>query len=71
MSYWRLKEKRADTINLLTLAKTVLITGGSEGMGLAVAKKLSAKGANVVLVARNTGKLEEALKIVQVRRRLF
>lgn len=37
-------------------------------MGLAVAKKLSAKGANVVLVARNTGKLEEALKIVQVRR---
>ncbi|KZZ95876.1 NAD(P)-binding domain protein [Moelleriella libera RCEF 2490] len=45
--------------------KTVLITGGSEGMGLAVAKKLSAKGANVVLVARNTGKLEEALKIVQ------
>ncbi|PMB69683.1 3-ketodihydrosphingosine reductase gsl-3 [Beauveria bassiana] len=40
--------------------KTVLITGGSEGMGLAVATQLSAKGANLILVSRNAAKLEEA-----------
>ncbi|KAF1731916.1 3-ketodihydrosphingosine reductase gsl-3 [Beauveria bassiana] len=42
--------------------KTVLITGGSEGMGLAVATQLSAKGANLILVSRNAAKLEEAVK---------
>ncbi|KAG6039673.1 hypothetical protein E4U41_002307 [Claviceps citrina] len=45
--------------------KTVLITGASEGMGLSVAKKLSAKGANVILVSRSISKLEEALEIVK------
>ncbi|KKA30249.1 hypothetical protein TD95_002227 [Thielaviopsis punctulata] len=45
--------------------KTVLITGGSEGMGLSTAKQLAAKGANVVIVARRQDKLEEAL--VQIK----
>ncbi|KAL5614759.1 hypothetical protein BROUX41_004848 [Berkeleyomyces rouxiae] len=45
--------------------KTVLITGGSEGMGLSAAKQLAAKGANVVIVARRKDKLEEAL--VQIK----
>ncbi|KAK9435713.1 3-ketodihydrosphingosine reductase [Metarhizium brunneum] len=45
--------------------KTVLITGGSEGMGLSVAQQLSAKGANIILVSRSTAKLEEALKTVR------
>jgi short-subunit dehydrogenase len=35
-------------------------------MGLSVAKKLSAKGANIILVARSVGKLEAALAIVKV-----
>lgn len=43
------------------LPQTVLITGASEGMGLAAACQLSAKGANVILVSRNVGRLEEAL----------
>ncbi|KAG8428585.1 3-dehydrosphinganine reductase [Metarhizium acridum] len=47
--------------------KTVLITGGSEGMGLSVAQQLAAKGANIILVSRSTAKLEEALKTVRVR----
>lgn len=46
--------------------QTVLITGASEGMGLSVAKLLSFKGANVVLVSRSVGKLEDALQIVKV-----
>ncbi|KAF4636351.1 hypothetical protein G7Y89_g1729 [Cudoniella acicularis] len=45
--------------------KTVLLTGASEGMGKSVAKQLAQKGANVIIVARNVGKLEEAL--VQVK----
>ncbi|PNP54295.1 hypothetical protein THARTR1_05502 [Trichoderma harzianum] len=45
--------------------KTVLITGASEGMGLSVAKMLSFKGANVVLVSRGVDKLKDALEIVK------
>lgn len=41
--------------------RTVLLTGGSEGMGLSAARQLAAKGANVIIVARNVGKLEEAM----------
>lgn len=50
----------------LTLVKTVLITGASEGMGLSAAKQLAAKGADVILVSRSGKKLEEALKTVTV-----
>jgi len=41
--------------------QTVLITGASEGMGKSVAKQLAQKGASIIIVARNVGKLEEAL----------
>ncbi|KAK4106106.1 NAD(P)-binding protein [Parathielavia hyrcaniae] len=41
--------------------RTVLITGSSEGMGRSAAIQLAAKGANVILVSRNVGRLEEAL----------
>lgn len=41
--------------------KTILLTGGSDGMGRSVAIKLAEKGANIVIVARNLKKLEETL----------
>jgi len=41
--------------------KTLLLTGASSGLGLSVAKQLSSKGANIGIVARNVGMLEEAL----------
>ncbi|KAF7523331.1 hypothetical protein PCG10_006735 [Penicillium crustosum] len=41
--------------------QTVVITGGSDGMGKAVALELSAKGANVVVVARTVSKLVTAV----------
>ncbi|KAF3770167.1 NAD(P)-binding protein [Cryphonectria parasitica EP155] len=44
--------------------KTVLVTGGSEGMGLSVACQLAAKGANIVIISRSAEKLEKALKQV-------
>jgi 3-dehydrosphinganine reductase len=46
--------------------QTVLITGASEGMGKSVAKQLAQKGANIIIVSRNVGRLEEALAEVKV-----
>ncbi|AEO68956.1 uncharacterized protein THITE_2079890 [Thermothielavioides terrestris NRRL 8126] len=45
--------------------RTVLLTGASEGMGRSAAVQLAAKGANLILVARNVGRLEEALAEVK------
>ncbi|KAI7115506.1 hypothetical protein KC352_g34325, partial [Hortaea werneckii] len=41
--------------------RTILLTGGSQGMGRGLAKLLAEKGANIVIVARNQQKLDEAL----------
>jgi len=40
--------------------KTAIVTGGSSGLGLAIAKALVAAGARVALVARHVDKLERA-----------
>ncbi|WP_409292825.1 2,4-dienoyl-CoA reductase [Peribacillus sp. SCS-37] len=40
--------------------KTVIITGGSSGIGKAMAKKFLAEGANVVITGRNKDKLDHA-----------
>ncbi len=40
--------------------KTVLVTGGSSGIGLATARKLGAAGARIILVARDAQRLEQA-----------
>ncbi|ESZ91537.1 hypothetical protein SBOR_8071 [Sclerotinia borealis F-4128] len=45
--------------------KTVLVTGASEGMGKSVAIQLAQKGANVIIVARNVKKLEEAMEEIK------
>ncbi len=45
--------------------KKVLITGGSSGIGLALARQLAARGANLWLVARNEAKLENARRELQ------
>lgn len=44
------------------LKKTIIITGASDGIGLAAAKKLSSAGHNVVLVGRSKDKTEKAAK---------
>ncbi|KAJ5717325.1 hypothetical protein N7488_002971 [Penicillium malachiteum] len=42
--------------------RTVVITGGSDGMGRAVAGQLAGKGAHVVVVARTASKLEATVE---------
>ncbi|MCJ1482986.1 hypothetical protein MMC06_003152 [Schaereria dolodes] len=44
--------------------KTVVITGGSQGLGKSVARLLAQKGANVLIVARNVEKLKAALQYI-------
>ncbi|MFA5864428.1 MAG: SDR family oxidoreductase [Phycisphaerae bacterium] len=40
--------------------KTALVTGGSKGLGFALAKGLAEHGANVVIIARDANALQEA-----------
>ena len=42
--------------------KTVYIVGGSSGIGLSIARKLSHEGAHVIIFARQKDRLESALK---------
>lgn len=45
--------------------KSVLITGGSRGLGKALAQSLAARGANVVVVARQQAELDEVVSEIK------
>jgi short-subunit dehydrogenase len=45
--------------------KTVLVTGASSGIGLAMAEELAKRGANVILTARSENKLHEVAESVR------
>ncbi len=47
--------------------RTVIVTGGSQGLGLSIAQKLAAKGANVVIIAQDVVKLERAVSLIKSR----
>ncbi|MDR3466821.1 MAG: SDR family NAD(P)-dependent oxidoreductase [Xanthobacteraceae bacterium] len=48
-------------------AKNVLVTGGSKGIGRAIADLFAAEGANVAICARNAGEVEATVKALQGR----
>jgi NAD(P)-dependent dehydrogenase (short-subunit alcohol dehydrogenase family) len=54
-------------MDLQLAGKTVLITGGSKGIGRATAEVLAGEGCNVILVARELGMLEEAAAAIRAR----
>lgn len=56
---WILKIARASRYSFR--GKVVLITGGSRGLGLVLARRLGAEGARLVLVARDAAELERAV----------
>jgi NAD(P)-dependent dehydrogenase (short-subunit alcohol dehydrogenase family) len=45
--------------------KLALITGGSSGIGLELARKLFSYGANIIIIARNSAKLEDARRDIE------
>lgn len=45
--------------------KTALITGGSRGIGLAIAQNFARQGANTIIVGRDQARLEDALKSIR------
>ncbi len=52
-------------MDLELVGKRAIVTGGSRGIGLAVAKALSAEGAHVALVARDPAALQAAKAAVE------
>jgi 3-oxoacyl-[acyl-carrier protein] reductase len=47
--------------------RAAVITGGSKGLGLAMATEFAASGADVAIFARNPGSLDEAKKSIQTK----
>jgi len=57
---WVLASRRRERRAYSFCDKTVVISGGSRGLGLALARRLGAEGANLVLLARNGRQLDRA-----------
>ena len=51
-------------MNLDLSGKTALVCGSTQGLGYASAAELALLGCNVILLARNEGKLIEAVKLL-------
>jgi 3-dehydrosphinganine reductase len=45
--------------------KNVIITGGSDGLGLELASQLAQKGANVIIIARDRKRLDGAVEQIK------
>jgi uncharacterized protein len=50
--------------------KTALVTGASSGIGKAIAENLGARGANLILVARSSDKLEQIADAIQEKNKV-
>src|SRR6201996_2393951 len=62
---WRGRGGKISGVDLELVGKRAIVTGGSRGIGLAVAKALSAEGAHVALVARDAAALQTARAAVE------
>lgn len=55
-------------MDLKLAGKTAIVTGGSTGIGLAVAKELYREGVNVLIAARDAGRLEAGKAAIESER---
>src|SRR5260370_6693820 len=55
------------TMDIKLTGRKALITGGSKGLGLAIARTFADAGADVALMARRQGPLEEAVTAIGAR----
>ncbi|BAZ37062.1 short-chain dehydrogenase/reductase SDR [Calothrix sp. NIES-4101] len=53
------------SLDLQLSGKTAIVTGGSAGIGLAIAKALYSEGVNVAIASRNPERLEKAVNEIQ------
>jgi len=52
-------------MEILLNGRSAIVTGGSKGIGLAVATRFAASGADVAVVARGRETLDEAVKSIK------
>lgn len=52
---------------MLSFEQHIFITGGSQGLGLALAELVASQGADVTICSRSKDKLEEAVQRIKVR----
>lgn len=52
-------------MDLGVTGKTAVVTGGSQGIGNAIANKLASEGANLAICARSAGPLEDAAEQIE------
>src|SRR5690349_23811122 len=65
--YWAIKQTRRFNLS----GRTVLITGGSRGLGLALARVFLRRGAKVALLAREVETLERARQLLAGKGRVM
>ncbi|KAI7545776.1 hypothetical protein KC331_g6016 [Hortaea werneckii] len=64
-TYHRESYARISPSNFDYTSRTVLVTGGSSGIGFAIAKAFAVAGAKVVIISRSPGPLERAKRDLQ------
>ena len=57
----------SEVVSLTTSSQHCYVSGGTAGLGLALALKLVKEGANVSVIARNQERLDKAQKEMEVR----
>src|SRR5687768_6959280 len=61
----RRRRGRADVVDFSLAGQVAIVTGGSKGLGLAIARGLAEAGASVALAARSAETLDQAVKEIE------